>query len=65
MQTKIAQDGARLAATGHHILTQIAYRPKRAEEMDANNRLSGADIQRHKIVLIGILSRQYHPRDCP
>jgi hypothetical protein len=26
--------------------------------MDANSRLAGADIQRHKVVLIGILSRQ-------
>jgi hypothetical protein len=26
--------------------------------MDANSRLPGADIQRHKVVLIGILSRQ-------
>jgi hypothetical protein len=26
--------------------------------VDANNRLPGADIQRHKVVLIGILSRQ-------
>jgi hypothetical protein len=33
--------------------------------MDANNRLPGADIQRHKVVLIGILYRQRHPRDCP
>jgi hypothetical protein len=33
--------------------------------MDANNRLPGADIQRHKVVLIGILLRQHHPLDCP
>jgi hypothetical protein len=26
--------------------------------VDANNRLPGADIQRHKVVLIGILLRQ-------
>jgi hypothetical protein len=26
--------------------------------MDANSRLAGTDIQRHKVVLIGILSRQ-------
>jgi hypothetical protein len=26
--------------------------------MDANGRLAGADIQRHKVVLIGIFSRQ-------
>jgi hypothetical protein len=32
--------------------------------VDANNRLPGADIQRHKVVLIGILYRQCHPRDC-
>jgi hypothetical protein len=33
--------------------------------VDANNCLPGADIQRHKVVLIGILLRQCHPRDCP
>jgi hypothetical protein len=33
--------------------------------VDANNRLPGADIQRHKVVLIGILLRQCHPHDCP
>jgi hypothetical protein len=32
--------------------------------VDANNRLPGADIERHKVVLIGILYRQCHPRDC-
>jgi hypothetical protein len=64
MQAKIAQDGAGLAAAGHQILTQIADGPKRAEEVDANNRLPGADIERHKVVLIGILYRQCHPRDC-
>ena len=65
MQAKIAKDGAGLAPARHQIFTQIADGPKRAEEMDANNRLPGADTQRHKVVLIGILYRQCHPRDCP
>ncbi|MCA3388134.1 MAG: hypothetical protein INF65_05820 [Roseomonas sp.] len=58
MQAKITEDSAGLAAAWHQILTQIADGPKRAEEVDANNRLPGADIQRHKVVLIGILLRQ-------
>jgi hypothetical protein len=61
MQTKITQNGAGLAAAGHQILTQIADGPKRTKQVDANNRLPGADIQRHKVVLIGILLRQCHP----
>ncbi|MFN6267550.1 MAG: hypothetical protein ACK45D_15120 [Alphaproteobacteria bacterium] len=65
MEAKIAKDGAGLAPAGHQILTQIAYGPKRAEKVNANNRLPGADIQRHKVVLIGILYRQCHPHDCP
>ncbi|MFN8983258.1 MAG: hypothetical protein ACK5X9_12150 [Alphaproteobacteria bacterium] len=61
MQAKIAQNGAGLAAAGHQILPQIADGAKRAEQVDANNRLPGADIQRHTVVLIGILLRQCHP----
>ena len=61
MQAQIAKDGAGLAPAGYQILPQIADGPKGTEEMDANNRLPGADIQRHKVVLIGILSRQCHP----
>jgi hypothetical protein len=58
MQAQISQNGARLAAPGHQILAKIANGTQRAEKMDANSRLPGADIQRHKVVLIGILSRQ-------
>ena len=58
MQAKISQNGARLAAPGHQILAKVANGAQRAEKMDANSRLAGADIQRHKVVLIGILSRQ-------
>jgi hypothetical protein len=58
MQAKITQNGAGLAAAGHQILSKVADGTQRAEKMDANNRLAGADIQRHKVVLIGILSRQ-------
>jgi hypothetical protein len=58
MHAKIAQNGARLAAPWHQILAKVADGAQRAEKMDSNSRLPGADIQRHKVVLIGILSRQ-------
>jgi hypothetical protein len=58
MHAKIAQNGPGLAAAGHQILAKVADGAQRAEKMDANSRLAGADIQRHKVVLIGILSRQ-------
>jgi hypothetical protein len=58
MHAKITQNGAGFAAPGHQILAKVANGTQRAEKMDANSRLSGADIQRHQVVLIGILSRQ-------
>jgi hypothetical protein len=58
MQAKISQNGARLAAPWHQILAKVANGTQRAKKMDANSRLAGTDIQRHKVVLIGILSRQ-------
>ena len=58
MHAKIAQNGARLAAPWHQILAKVANGTQRTKKMDANSRLPGADIQRHKVVLIGMLSRQ-------
>jgi hypothetical protein len=66
MQAKIPQNSPRLAATGHQIFAKVADGTQCAEKMDANSRLAGAHIQRYKVVLIGILSRQcFTPEICP